>query len=271
MSPANTPSNMDSKTHWDHHNHLATTSWGSLAKSCVLDELASLFIEDLKDCILCPAIDEFALQQRTTRHASDSANMRVSFDETWQDGIDQARHTLAYLEHMDAEEASWLRPESPPLDLSPAWDPFHHVKDMEELVYMHQALLGSTPPDAHVTSAARTQPYDPKHTLSTRLVKTMHHHRYVVTKSIDTVKRPQVRLKCQKSPIHAWGVYADQPIAAHTMVIEFVGEIVRQQVAEARERQRGIGSRYLFRVDEDTMLDATHKGNMARFINHCCT
>ncbi|KAI8062760.1 SET domain-containing protein [Gilbertella persicaria] len=99
----------------------------------------------------------------------------------------------------------------------------------------------------------------------------MHHHRYVVTKSIDTVKRPQVRLKCQKSPIHAWGVYADQPIAAHTMVIEFVGEIVRQQVAEARERQRGIGSRYLFRVDEDTMLDATHKGNMARFINHCCT
>ena len=32
----------------------------------------------------------------------------------------------------------------------------------------------------------------------------------------------------------------------------------------------GIGSSYLFRIDADNVIDATLKGNMARFINHCC-
>ncbi|GLD48987.1 histone-lysine N-methyltransferase SETD1A [Lates japonicus] len=34
---------------------------------------------------------------------------------------------------------------------------------------------------------------------------------------------------------------------------------------------QGIGSSYLFRVDHDTIIDATKCGNLARFINHCCT
>lgn len=45
-------------------------------------------------------------------------------------------------------------------------------------------------------------------------------------------------------------------------------------VADMREKryvQEGIGSSYLFRVDHDTIIDATKCGNLARFINHCCT
>mmetsp|Transcript_11354 Transcript_11354/g.38728 ORF Transcript_11354/g.38728 Transcript_11354/m.38728 type:complete len:97 (-) Transcript_11354:340-630(-) len=30
------------------------------------------------------------------------------------------------------------------------------------------------------------------------------------------------------------------------------------------------GDCYMFRVDDDTVVDATLKGNVARFINHCC-
>ena len=26
----------------------------------------------------------------------------------------------------------------------------------------------------------------------------------------------------------------------------------------------------MFRLDSNTIIDATHKGNMARFMNHCC-
>lgn len=40
---------------------------------------------------------------------------------------------------------------------------------------------------------------------------------------------------------------------------------------EKRYAQEGIGSSYLFRVDHDTIIDATKCGNLARFINHCCT
>lgn len=76
-----------------------------------------------------------------------------------------------------------------------------------------------------------------------------------------------------RSAIHNWGLYALEPIAAKEMIIEYVGESIRQQVAEHREKsylKTGIGSSYLFRIDENTVIDATKKGGIARFINHCC-
>lgn len=76
-----------------------------------------------------------------------------------------------------------------------------------------------------------------------------------------------------RSAIHNWGLYALEPIAAKEMIIEYVGESIRQQVAEHREKgylKTGIGSSYLFRIDENTVVDATKKGGIARFINHSC-
>lgn len=76
-----------------------------------------------------------------------------------------------------------------------------------------------------------------------------------------------------RSAIHNWGLYALESIAAKEMIIEYVGESIRQQVAEHREKsylKTGIGSSYLFRIDENSVIDATKKGGIARFINHCC-
>ncbi|KAF8314543.1 hypothetical protein DL93DRAFT_2080219, partial [Clavulina sp. PMI_390] len=81
------------------------------------------------------------------------------------------------------------------------------------------------------------------------------------------------RLRFARSPIHDWGLYALEAIAIGEMVIEYVGEVIRQQVADKREKyyeQTGIGSSYLFRVDDDAVVDATKKGNLGRLINHCC-
>ena len=86
------------------------------------------------------------------------------------------------------------------------------------------------------------------------------------------VRKKQLRFA--RSPIHDWGLFAMEQIERREMVIEYVGQIIRAQVAELREKryeQQGIGSSYLFRVDEDTVIDATKCGNVARFINHCCT
>jgi len=58
------------------------------------------------------------------------------------------------------------------------------------------------------------------------------------------------------------------------MVIEYVGQVVRQTVADLREKRYeavGIGSSYMFRVDGDAIVDATRYGNLARFINHSCS
>ncbi|PLW07430.1 hypothetical protein PCASD_22403, partial [Puccinia coronata f. sp. avenae] len=71
-----------------------------------------------------------------------------------------------------------------------------------------------------------------------------------------------------------WGLYAMETIPAGEMVIEYVGEVIRQAVADRREKlyeRMGIGSSYLFRVDDDLVVDATKKGNLGRLINHCCS
>jgi len=65
-----------------------------------------------------------------------------------------------------------------------------------------------------------------------------------------------------------------QDIAADEMIVEYVGEEVRINVAERREQRylkQGIDSSYLFRVDNDTVIDATKSGNLARLINHSCS
>ncbi|KAF8607264.1 SET domain-containing protein [Ceratobasidium sp. AG-I] len=106
----------------------------------------------------------------------------------------------------------------------------------------------------------------------------MEQHKGKATDTSDVLKFNQLRtrkkqLTFSRSPIHDWGLYAAEAIPTGDMVIEYVGEVIRQQVADKREKyyeKTGIGSSYLFRVDDDSVVDATKKGNLGRLINHCC-
>lgn len=89
----------------------------------------------------------------------------------------------------------------------------------------------------------------------------------------NQLKFRKKQLKFAKSGIHDWGLFAMEPIAADEMVIEYVGQMIRPVVADTREAKYeaiGIGSSYLFRIDVETIIDATKCGNLARFINHSC-
>ncbi|XP_068207015.1 histone-lysine N-methyltransferase SETD1 [Palaemon carinicauda] len=80
-------------------------------------------------------------------------------------------------------------------------------------------------------------------------------------------------LRFGKSRIHDWGLFAMEAIGSDEMVIEYVGQSIRPIIADLREIQYekiGIGSSYLFRIDMDSIIDATKCGNLARFINHSC-
>jgi SET domain len=90
---------------------------------------------------------------------------------------------------------------------------------------------------------------------------------------LDQLKSRRKLLKFAKSTIHDWGLFAMERIEASEIVIEYIGEIIRQKVADHREKvyeASGIGSSYLFRIDDDNIIDATKTGNLARFVNHCC-
>ena len=75
-----------------------------------------------------------------------------------------------------------------------------------------------------------------------------------------------------RSGIQGLGLYAARDIEKHQMVIEYIGEVIRSELTDIREKRyteqnRGI---YMFRLDDDRVLDATMSGNMARYINHSC-
>lgn len=83
-------------------------------------------------------------------------------------------------------------------------------------------------------------------------------------------------LEILPSNIHGHGLFTSVDIPAGNIVIEYIGELIRNKVADLREVQYmeqgiGEGSCYLFRLDEDLIVDATVKGGKARFINHSCT
>ncbi|KAF9662092.1 hypothetical protein SADUNF_Sadunf18G0017400 [Salix dunnii] len=78
-----------------------------------------------------------------------------------------------------------------------------------------------------------------------------------------------------KSGIHALGLYTSRFIYRGAMVVEYVGEIVGQRVADKREYEYGRklqykSACYFFRIDKEHIIDATRKGGIARFVNHSC-
>uniref|UniRef100_A0A1B6E0P6 Histone-lysine N-methyltransferase n=1 Tax=Clastoptera arizonana TaxID=38151 RepID=A0A1B6E0P6_9HEMI len=75
-----------------------------------------------------------------------------------------------------------------------------------------------------------------------------------------------------RSDIHGRGLFCLRDIDAQEMVIEYAGEVIRSGLTDIREKHytsKGIGC-YMFRIDDQFVVDATMKGNAARFINHSC-
>jgi len=80
-------------------------------------------------------------------------------------------------------------------------------------------------------------------------------------------------LRFGRSKIHAWGIFAEEPISKGDMIIEYRGEVIGIAVSNMREiayERSKAGCDYMFRIDSFTVCDATKQGNMARFINASC-
>lgn len=62
------------------------------------------------------------------------------------------------------------------------------------------------------------------------------------------------------------GLYAARDIEPGTMVIEYIGDIIRTEVSEKREKMYEAANRgvYMFRLDSDHIVDATVTGGPAR-------
>ena len=83
----------------------------------------------------------------------------------------------------------------------------------------------------------------------------------------------QALFEIRNSPIDGRGAFALQRIPAHKRLIEYTGERVTHEVADARydeEEKRGNTHTVLFAIDDKMVIDAGVGGNDARFFNHSC-
>ena len=80
------------------------------------------------------------------------------------------------------------------------------------------------------------------------------------------------RLALRISAIHGRGVYARAPIPAGTRLVEYRGERISWEEADRRypDDAGAPHHTFLFALDDGSMIDAQHGGNLARWINHSC-
>jgi hypothetical protein len=80
------------------------------------------------------------------------------------------------------------------------------------------------------------------------------------------------KLRCGTSKIDGVGLFAMEDILADDVIIEYVGEVLSEQEADERCARYGAAglADYMFRVGEDTVIDATVRGGRARYMNHSC-
>jgi uncharacterized protein len=83
-------------------------------------------------------------------------------------------------------------------------------------------------------------------------------------------KRPMIEVR--HSPIHGYGVFAQRRIRKGTRILEYLGERISHEEADARYVDKGTQDNhtFLFTLDAKTVIDAGDNGNEARYINHGC-
>ena len=85
-------------------------------------------------------------------------------------------------------------------------------------------------------------------------------------------RRQRPMIEVRHSPVHGYGVFALRRIRKGTTVIEYLGDRISHEEADARYdgKHPQDNHTFLFTVDAKTVIDAGANGNEARYINHGC-
>lgn len=79
------------------------------------------------------------------------------------------------------------------------------------------------------------------------------------------------KIAARKSPIHGNGVFAVAPIRKGERIIEYKGPLRTHDEVDADVGgDVESGHTFLFTLNDEWVIDATRKGNDARWINHGC-
>ena len=87
-----------------------------------------------------------------------------------------------------------------------------------------------------------------------------------------TTRKKTPLFEVRHSPIHGYGVFAARRIRKGTTILEYLGERISHEDADARyeDKDPKDNHTFLFTVDAKTVIDAGVDGNEARYVNHGC-
>ncbi|XP_017768211.1 PREDICTED: uncharacterized protein LOC108556555 [Nicrophorus vespilloides] len=86
-------------------------------------------------------------------------------------------------------------------------------------------------------------------------------------------KRQYVNVLPYNTKGRGWGLKTLEPVKKGQFVIEYVGEVIDDKEYQRRIKkmhEQKIDNYYFLTIDNTRMIDAGPKGNVARFMNHCC-
>ncbi|KAL6315477.1 hypothetical protein AAG906_000771 [Vitis piasezkii] len=86
-------------------------------------------------------------------------------------------------------------------------------------------------------------------------------------------KREYAKTKLFRAEGRGWGLLATENIKAGEFVMEYCGEVISRTEARGRSQvyvSQGLKDVYIIPLNARECIDATKKGNLARFINHSC-
>src|ERR1051325_4535470 len=90
---------------------------------------------------------------------------------------------------------------------------------------------------------------------------------------MQSVSKRRRRFAVRRSTIHGRGVFALTTIPKGIRLIEYTGERISHEEADERYAEEHANSPHtmLFEVSDRVVIDASRKGNSARWINHSCS
>lgn len=90
----------------------------------------------------------------------------------------------------------------------------------------------------------------------------------------DLLKDQEEKFNPGLSRIHGTGLFAKEDILENEIILQYIGERITPDKADAREAKllkKGIDLFYFYAVDENVVIDATNKNCKVKFINHGCS
>lgn len=129
-------------------------------------------------------------------------------------------------------------------------------------------------------AAAAIHQSNNSNSINSNIYESANHHvnKTALTQNSKTQQYKRLKLDwmnnviLSRSKIQGLGLFASKDFDKSTMIIEYIGELIRNEVGNRREKlyQARHNSIYMFRLNEDSIIDATVNGGLARYINHSC-